>query len=94
MLANCEGLVKCRNSCYSEAMAKKTAVIAIFALAFSTAISPARVVECYCTDTQGDRIELGEVICLRVGGRDFRAKCEMSLNVPMWRDTGLSCLTG
>ncbi len=50
-------------------------------------------VECYCTDTQGLRVSLGETICLTVNGRSFMAQCDMSLNVPIWRDTGQSCLS-
>jgi hypothetical protein len=49
--------------------------------------------ECYCTDKAGARVELGEVICLYVDGRTFEARCEMSLNNPMWRETGGSCLS-
>ena len=52
-----------------------------------------RVIDCYCTDTQGDRVELGEVICLFVDGRAFLARCEMSLNNPMWRETGETCVS-
>ena len=52
-----------------------------------------RVIECYCTDTQGGRVELGEEICLFVDGRAFMALCDMSLNVPIWRDTGVGCLS-
>ena len=70
----------------------------LFVLAASPALadvtSPSgRTVECYCTDTQGLRIELGETICLQVDGRAFMAKCDMSLNVPIWRDTGNGCLS-
>lgn len=53
-----------------------------------------RTVECYCTDTQGARVEMGEETCLAVGGRVFMAFCDMSLNVPIWRDTGRDCVTG
>ena len=45
-----------------------------------------KTIDCYCTDTQGLRVELGEIICLRVDGRAFMAQCDMSLNVPIWRD--------
>ncbi|MCX7566069.1 hypothetical protein OS189_06920 [Sulfitobacter sp. F26169L] len=51
-----------------------------------------RTVDCYCTDTDGARIELGETICLTVSGRMFMAQCQMSLNVPMWRETQEGCL--
>ena len=52
-----------------------------------------KTIDCYCTDTQGLRVELGEIICLRVDGRAFMAQCDMSLNVPIWRDTGRGCLS-
>lgn len=48
--------------------------------------------ECYCTDRTGARVELGQVICLQVDGRAFMARCEMSQNVPMWRQTGEDCV--
>lgn len=50
-----------------------------------------KTIECFCTDSSGSRVELGEQICLFVNGRAFIARCEMSLNVPMWRDTGDGC---
>ena len=52
-----------------------------------------KVIDCYCTDTAGSRVELGETICLFVDGRAFMAQCDMSLNVPIWRDTGDGCLS-
>ena len=52
-----------------------------------------KVIDCYCTDKSGGRVELGQSICLYVDGRAFMARCEMSLNVPMWRETGESCTT-
>lgn len=52
-----------------------------------------RPIECYCTDRTGDRVDLGQRICLRVGGRAYVALCDMSLNVPTWRDTGEGCLS-
>ncbi len=52
-----------------------------------------KVIDCYCTDRSGGRVELGQTICLYVDGRAFMARCEMSLNVPIWRETGESCLT-
>jgi hypothetical protein len=50
------------------------------------------VIDCYCTDSTGGRVELGEEICLMVDGRAFIARCEMSLTNPMWRDTGKPCV--
>ncbi len=52
-----------------------------------------RTLDCYCTDSSGGRVELGESICLFVDGRAFMAMCEMSLNNPIWRDTGQGCLS-
>jgi len=52
-----------------------------------------KTVECYCTDASGARVELGETICLDVGGRMFMAQCQMSLNVPMWREVSPGCLS-
>lgn len=71
-------------------------------LAFCLAALPAsadltypggRAIECYCTDSAGERVELGEETCLRVGRRSFMGLCAMSLNVPIWRDTGRDCLS-
>lgn len=52
-----------------------------------------KTVECYCTDRTGSRVELGETICLQVDGRMFMAQCQMSLNVPMWREVQSGCLS-
>lgn len=52
---------------------------------------PAQI-DCYCTDRSGSRVELGQTICLIVDGRAYLARCEMSLNVPAWRDIGEDCV--
>lgn len=52
-----------------------------------------KTVECYCTDKSGTRVELGQTICLQVDGRMFMAQCQMSLNVPMWREISQGCLS-
>ena len=52
-----------------------------------------RTIDCFCTDTSGSRIELGQTICLQVDGRMFMAQCQMSLNVPMWREMQQGCLS-
>jgi hypothetical protein len=52
-----------------------------------------KTVECYCTDRSGARVELGETICMQVDGRMFMAQCQMSLNVPMWREVEQGCLS-
>ncbi|WP_209503696.1 MULTISPECIES: hypothetical protein [unclassified Ruegeria] len=62
--------------------------------AFADYIGPdGKTRDCYCTDTSGSRIELGEMICLQVDGRMFTAQCQMSLNVPMWREVQEGCLS-
>ena len=52
-----------------------------------------KTIDCYCTDKVGARVELGQVICLTVGGRSFMARCEMSLNTPLWREIGQGCMS-
>ena len=52
-----------------------------------------KTIDCYCTDKQGERVELGEMTCLQVDGRMFMAQCQMSLNVPMWREVSEGCLS-
>lgn len=62
--------------------------------ALADVISPkGKVIDCYCTDKTGNRIELGEYICLQVDGRSFMAQCQMSLNVPMWREISPGCMS-
>lgn len=71
----------------------------IFLTVFSTPVfadvtSPSgKTVECYCTDKTGSRVELGQTICLQVDGRMFMAQCQMSLNVPMWREVQKGCMS-
>ncbi|EBA16218.1 hypothetical protein RSK20926_20870 [Roseobacter sp. SK209-2-6] len=52
-----------------------------------------KTIDCYCTDKAGARVELGEFRCLQVDGRQFMAQCQMSLNVPMWREVQTTCLS-
>jgi hypothetical protein len=52
-----------------------------------------RTIDCFCTDKSGARVELGQTICLQVDGRMFMAQCQMSLNVPMWRETQEGCFS-
>lgn len=52
-----------------------------------------KTVDCYCTDKQRNRVEIGETICMQVDGRMFMAQCQMSLNSPMWREVQEGCLS-
>ena len=74
-------------------MRKITLIVTLISAALATQSVAAgkKTVECYCTDSGGARVELGEVRCMTVGGRIFMARCEMSLNVPMWREQQGSC---
>ncbi|MEW9918733.1 hypothetical protein AB2B41_03910 [Marimonas sp. MJW-29] len=75
---------------------KKTAfLMALVALpATADVTSPSgKTVDCYCTDRNRNRVELGEMRCLQVDGRMFMAQCQMSLNVPMWREISEGCVS-
>ncbi|QDC09371.1 hypothetical protein FHY55_08985 [Oceanicola sp. D3] len=74
---------------------KQLLVLALLAAAPASAEGTlgGKTVDCYCTDSHGSRVELGENICLTVGGRSFTAQCQMSLNVPMWREVRPNCLS-
>lgn len=50
-----------------------------------------RYPDCFCTDSQGQRIELGKTSCLQIGSRQVLAKCSMSLNNPTWRPVSEGC---
>jgi hypothetical protein len=52
---------------------------------------PLPVIEYYCTDATGARRELGEVICITASCQTILARCEMSLNNPMWREIQKGC---
>lgn len=47
--------------------------------------------ECYCTDSEGKRVDVGETACLKIGNRRFTARCGMSLNNPAWRTEQEGC---
>ena len=46
--------------------------------------------ECYCTN-RGVKVPMGAMSCLRVGSREFTARCGMSLNNPTWREVKDGC---
>ncbi|MDQ2091273.1 hypothetical protein [Marimonas arenosa] len=75
----------------------KWLLILPFALAASPGLADynlnGKTIDCYCTDSSGGRVELGETICLQVDGKMFMAQCQMSLNVPMWRKIRDGCLS-
>lgn len=50
-----------------------------------------RYPDCFCTDSQGRRVEMGQTACLRIGSTQFTARCDMSLNNPTWRRVSEGC---
>jgi hypothetical protein len=72
-------------------------LLALLAVAAAPALADqtigGKTVDCYCTDSSGARVELGETVCLHVDGRSFMAQCQMSLNNPMWREISEGCLS-
>ncbi|WP_291731095.1 hypothetical protein [Leisingera sp. F5] len=71
-----------------------TILLTLPGLALADVTGPGgKTIDCYCTDKSGSRVELGELRCLQVDGRMFMAQCQMSLNVPMWREVQNSCLS-
>lgn len=80
---------------YNPPMRPALLILALLAppAAADVTLPDGRVIECYCTDATGGRVEMGETICLFVDGRAFMARCEMSLNNPIWRDTGEPCVS-
>ena len=50
-----------------------------------------RYPDCFCTDSQGKRVELGRMTCLQIGSQQFMARCDMSLNNPTWRRVSEGC---
>lgn len=70
------------------------ALLGLASPALSDVTAPSgKTIDCYCTDKTGGRVELGQTICLQVDGRMFMAQCQMSLNVPMWREVKKGCLS-
>ena len=47
--------------------------------------------DCFCTDSAGKRVELGERACLIIGSRRVLARCDMSVNNPTWRHESEGC---
>ena len=52
-----------------------------------------RYPDCFCTDSEGKRVELGQTSCLKIGSQEVTARCDMSLNNPTWRRVSEGCPT-
>ena len=47
--------------------------------------------DCYCTDSNGQRVDMGKTACLVIGSRRVLARCDMSVNNPAWREESEGC---
>jgi hypothetical protein len=47
--------------------------------------------DCYCTDSKGQRVDMGKTACLIIGSRRVLARCDMSVNNPTWRHESEGC---
>lgn len=47
--------------------------------------------DCYCTDSKGQRVEMGQQACLIIGSKRVLARCDMSVNNPTWRHESEGC---
>ena len=47
--------------------------------------------DCYCTDSKGQRVDMGKTACLIIGSRRVLARCDMSVNNPTWRQESEGC---
>ncbi|MGF1502371.1 MAG: hypothetical protein ACFBSD_11200 [Paracoccaceae bacterium] len=50
--------------------------------------------ECYCTDSRGARVEVGETACLQIGSRQVTSRCEKARNLVIWRHQSEGCAPG
>ena len=46
--------------------------------------------DCYCTN-RGEKVPVGAYSCLKIGSKEYTARCGMSLNNPAWRDKTEGC---
>lgn len=63
------------------------------AIPLSELYPPLPGIEYYCTDSQGQRVELGAVICVSASCTTWMAKCEMTASnrMAMWRKVQDGC---
>jgi len=50
--------------------------------------------ECYCTDSRGQRVEVGQLACLQIGQRQITSRCEKARNLVIWRHQEEGCAPG
>lgn len=49
---------------------------------------------CYCTDTQGNKVDVGQMACLQIGSRQVMSRCEKARNLVIWRHQTEGCSPG
>ncbi|MEO1457177.1 MAG: hypothetical protein AAFV49_06360 [Pseudomonadota bacterium] len=47
--------------------------------------------DCYCTDSDGRRVEVGQIACLQIGSRLVTSRCEQARNLVIWRHQEEGC---
>lgn len=47
--------------------------------------------DCYCTDSTGTRVEVGDLACLRIDDRQVTSRCEQASNLTVWRHQYEGC---
>jgi len=50
--------------------------------------------ECYCTDSDGRRVEVGGFACLTIGSRQVTSRCTKARNLVIWRHQQEGCAPG
>ncbi|GKX34011.1 MAG: hypothetical protein MnENMB40S_16290 [Rhizobiaceae bacterium MnEN-MB40S] len=69
------------------------AVFATLSILPPAALADENGIECTCV-ANGERIEIGQVVCLRPGsGKPFMARCERVLNNTSWKRLQDGCPT-
>ena len=58
---------------------------------FSELYPPMPGVEYFCEDANGQRYEMGALLCIRASCQTWMARCDMSLNNPTWRKVQDGC---
>lgn len=60
-------------------------------LAATAGTAEPRDFHCTCRAGDGSKHELGQTVCIRVGGKPYLARCETSLNVTTWHKIQDGC---
>ncbi len=50
--------------------------------------------ECYCRDSSGGRVEVGQTACLTIGRQQVTSRCTKVRNLTIWRHQSEGCQPG